>query len=128
MARKQGCGCLPFVLGALLLAVAWGTQDAVIPPLQVEQFDPRSPRRPMPQWGDEQFVIEDRLGGPADSMGTAFAVDRDGAWLTAEHVYLPFAGANGRVGTVLGGMDVLDDDNRLCDKPREYEAILDWRK
>ncbi len=86
MARKQGCGCLPFMLGALLLAVAWGTQDAVIPPLQVEQFDPRSPRRPMPQWGDEQFVIEDRLGGPADSMGTAFAVDRDGAWLTAEHV------------------------------------------
>ena len=86
MARKQGCGCLPFVLGALLLAVAWGTQDAVIPPLQVEQFDPRSPRRPMPQWGDEQFVIEDRPGGPADSMGTAFAVDRDGAWLTAEHV------------------------------------------
>jgi serine protease Do len=86
MARKQGCGCLPFMLGALLLAVAWGTQDAVIPPLQVDQFDPRSPRRPMPQWGDEQFVIEDRPGGPADSMGTAFAVDRDGAWLTAEHV------------------------------------------
>ena len=31
-------------------------------------------------------MIEDRPGGPADSMGTAFAVDRDGAWLTAEHV------------------------------------------
>jgi S1-C subfamily serine protease len=40
----------------------------------------------MPQWSDEAFVIEDRPGGPADSMGTAFAVDRDGAWLTAEHV------------------------------------------
>ena len=85
MARKQGCSCLPFALGALLL-LAWVTQDLAVPPLQVEQFDPRSPRRPMPQWGDEQFVIEDRPGGPADSMGTAFAVDRDGAWLTAEHV------------------------------------------
>jgi S1-C subfamily serine protease len=40
----------------------------------------------MPQWGDEQFVIEEEPGGPADSMGTAFAVDRDGAWLTAQHV------------------------------------------
>ncbi|WP_301287318.1 serine protease [Sphingobium sp. OAS761] len=57
-----------------------------VPPLEIEQYDPRSPRRPMPQWSDEQFVIEDRPGGPADSMGTAFAVDRDGAWLTAEHV------------------------------------------
>ena len=85
MARKQGCSCLPFALGALLL-LAWVTQDLAVPPLQVEQFDPRSPRRPMPQWGDEQFVSEDRPGGPADSMGTAFAVDRDGAWLTAEHV------------------------------------------
>lgn len=85
MARKQGCSCLPFALGALLL-LAWAMQDLAVPPLQVEQFDPRSPRRPMPQWGDEQFVIEDRPGGPADSMGTAFAVDRDGAWLTAEHV------------------------------------------
>ena len=40
----------------------------------------------MPQWSDEAFVIEDRPGAPSDSMGTAFAVDRKGAWLTAEHV------------------------------------------
>lgn len=81
---RGGCGCLPFALGGLLL-LAWFGQDAAIPPLQVENYDPRSPRRPMPQWGDEQFVIADRAL-PADSMGTAFAVDRDGAWLTAEHV------------------------------------------
>jgi serine protease Do len=85
VAGKQGCGCLPVALGALLL-FAWFAQDVRVPPLEVEQFDPRTPRRPMPQWGDEQFVIEDRPGGPADSMGTAFAVDRDGVWLTAEHV------------------------------------------
>jgi S1-C subfamily serine protease len=81
----RGCGCLPFALGGLLL-VAWLGQDMAVPPLKVEQFDPRSPRRPMPDWSDEQFVIEDNPNGPADSMGTAFAVDRDGAWLTAQHV------------------------------------------
>ncbi|MEC3951271.1 S1 family peptidase [Sphingobium sp. HWE2-09] len=82
---KRGCGCLPFALGGLLLLAWWG-QDVQVPRLQVEQYDPRTPRRPMPQWGDEQFVIEEEPGGPADSMGTAFAVDRDGAWLTAQHV------------------------------------------
>ncbi|RYM14173.1 S1 family peptidase [Sphingobium cupriresistens] len=82
---KRGCGCLPFAFGGLLL-VAWLGQDMAVPPLKVEQFDPRSPRRPMPDWSDEQFVIEDNPNGPADSMGTAFAVDRDGAWLTAQHV------------------------------------------
>jgi S1-C subfamily serine protease len=82
---NRGCGCLPFALGGLLLLAWWG-QDMQVPPLRVEQYDPRTPRRPMPQWGDEQFVIEDDPGGPTDSMGTAFAVDRDGAWLTAQHV------------------------------------------
>lgn len=73
------------MLGSVL-ALAWIGEVTRPPPLEVEHFDPRSPRRPMPQWSDEAFVIEDRPGGPADSMGTAFAVDRDGAWLTAEHV------------------------------------------
>lgn len=82
---RGGCGCLPFVLGGLLL-VAWLGQGAPHPPLEVETFDPRSPRRPLPQWSDERFVIDDRPQRPADSMGTAFAVDSDGAWLTAEHV------------------------------------------
>lgn len=88
MARGKasgGCGCLPFILGGLLL-VAWFGQDVTAPRLEIEQFDPRSPRRPTPGWSDEQFVIEDTPGDRADSMGTAFAVDRDGAWLTAQHV------------------------------------------
>ncbi len=73
------------MLGGILL-LAWFGQSSQPPPVQIEQFDPRSPRRPAPQWSDESFVIEDRTGHPMDSMGTAFAVDRDGAWLTAEHV------------------------------------------
>lgn len=81
----RGVGCLPLLLGGIL-ALAWIGEVTGPPKLQVESYDPRTPRRPMPQWSDEAFIIEDRPGGPADSMGTAFAVDRDGAWLTAEHV------------------------------------------
>lgn len=67
-----------------------------------------------------------RSGAPLATLGSIHFAEKE--WLTAEHIYLPFAGADGRVGTVLGGMDVLDGDARLRDKPREYEAILDWRK
>jgi serine protease Do len=87
---RKGCGCLPWILG-ILLVLGWLGRGEMRDPLQIEAFDPRggearSPRRPMPQWGDESFVIEDRPGAPADSMGTAFAIDRAGVWLTAEHV------------------------------------------
>lgn len=81
----RGIGCLPLLVGGIL-AIAWIGEVTGPTPLQVESYDPRSPRRPLPQWSDEAFVIEDRPGVPSDSMGTAFAVDRDGAWLTAEHV------------------------------------------
>lgn len=78
-------GCLPALLGTVL-ALLWISEVVSPPRLSVEQFDPRSPRRPMPQWSDEAFVIDERPGAPADTMGTTFAVDRDGTWLTAEHV------------------------------------------
>src|SRR5690348_1320040 len=81
----RGLGCLPLLVGAIL-GIAWVGKVSGPPPLQVESYDPRSPRRPLPQWSDEAFVIEDRSAAPGDSMGTAFAVDRDGAWLTAQHV------------------------------------------
>ncbi|WP_097092419.1 S1 family peptidase [Novosphingobium sp. Chol11] len=98
MARRS-IGCLPLMLGGIL-ALAWIGEVTQPTPLQVETFDPRSPRRPMPQWSDEAFVIEDRPGAPSDSMGTAFAVDRDGAWLTAEHVTHDCA----RIGLEEGGV------------------------
>ena len=81
---RGGCGCLPWLLGLILL-LAW-LGEMQTPSLQVEQYDPRSPRRPLPRGGEEQYIIEDRPGGPADAMGTAFAVDRSGVWMTAEHV------------------------------------------
>ncbi|WP_373487168.1 serine protease, partial [Blastomonas sp.] len=79
-------GCLPWVLGAVLLWLwfsgsddSWRDSD-----LSVQQFDPRSPRRPLPDIG-ESFIIAE-AGPQQDSQGTAFAVDSDGAWLTAQHV------------------------------------------
>lgn len=79
-------GCLPWILGAVLLLVWFGGEDEQWgdAPLSVEQFDPRNPRRPLPDIG-ESFVIADP-GPQQDSQGTAFAVDSDGTWLTAQHV------------------------------------------
>lgn len=79
-------GCLPWVLAVVLLWLWFSgdRQDWGDTTLKVEQFDPRSPRRPMPDIG-ESFVIAE-AGPQQDSQGTAFAVDRDGAWLTAQHV------------------------------------------
>lgn len=89
MSRRQGQnrrGCLPWVLGAVLLWVWYSGDDGEWQDvaLNVEQYDPRSPRRPLPEIG-ESFVIAD-AGPQQDSQGTAFAVDRDGTWLTAQHV------------------------------------------
>lgn len=76
------------MLGAVLV-LAWIGTDLPppgLPRVEVESFDPRSPRRPLPREGDESFIIEDRAEQPSDSMGTAFTIDRTGVWLTAEHV------------------------------------------
>lgn len=88
------------MLVSAVLALLWVSETTRAPTLQVEEYDPRSPRRPLPQWSDEAFVIEDRPGGPADSMGTTFAIDRQGTWLTAEHVTHDCA----RVGIEEGGV------------------------
>ena len=99
-------GCLPWVLGGVLLALWFGGDDSdwADTPLSVEQFDPRSPRRPMPDIG-ESFVIADP-GPQQDSQGTAFAVDRDGTWLTAQHV----THGCDRIGLVAGnGIDAISD-------------------
>ncbi len=99
-------GCLPWVLGGVLLWV-WFSGDTgewSDVALSVEQYDPRSPRRPLPDIG-ESFVIADP-GPQQDSQGTAFAVDRDGTWLTAQHV----TNQCDRIGLVAeGGIDAISD-------------------
>lgn len=51
-------------------------------PLESEQYGGRTPRRPI--MGPEYIIEDPREIG--DSQGTAFVVDTDGVWLTAEHV------------------------------------------
>jgi len=90
MAGKKR-GCLPWVLGAVIVYIwiAGGENDFGGQRVEIEQFDPeldgRSPRRPLPQVAGESFIIEDS-GPQQDSQGSAFSVDRDGIWLTAQHV------------------------------------------
>lgn len=90
MARKSRMGCLPWLLGLVLVAVWFGGDGEFGNggTLVVERFEPpgdRSARRPLPGLGRERFIIED-MGPKQDSQGTAFAVDSDGVWMTAEHV------------------------------------------
>ena len=83
-------GCMPWLLGLVLLVVWFGGNDrfGTGGPLVIERFEPpgsRSARRPLPGLGRERYIIED-MGPKQDSQGTAFAIDSDGVWMTAEHV------------------------------------------
>lgn len=85
-------GCTTFVFLVLLIIVWIGREDpaGLSVPLDSDYADPggsdaRGPRRPMPGDLNEEFVVLDEAQ-KQDSQGTAFAVDADGAWMTAEHV------------------------------------------
>lgn len=84
---QRGCGCLPIVLGVVLGVLWLGTEPGLVdgPALESETYDPRSPRRPMPVGTEEDYII-DQEPAQQDSQGTAFVIDSDGVWLTAEHV------------------------------------------
>ncbi len=85
MSNGRG-GCLPLILGLILLTIIFdddgGWQGTEV---QSETYDPRGARRPMPENGGDIYEIAEP-GAPIDSQGTAFAIDRDGVWLTAQHV------------------------------------------
>lgn len=80
-------GSLTLVLLALILRDAFEIRVNVVVDVQ-QRSDTRSGRRPMPQTRpplNETFVIDD--SEPLGSrMGTAFAIDTSGTWLTAAHV------------------------------------------
>lgn len=113
--KNQGCGCGTIILGLVLIGsiIDW---DLDLPPeVEVETYEGRSPRRPAPGQRDE-YIIKDP-GKPQDSQGTAFVVDRDGVWLTAEHV---------THGCDYLGVDTGDDvqwSNRVLES-RESDAAL----
>ncbi len=54
------------------------------PPIQAEDV-PTLPAPRSPGLGDPRYVVEDP-GAKQNSVGTAFAIDDDGLWITARHV------------------------------------------
>ncbi len=116
-------GCLPLFLGLILVLMWLDTDDLPGPGVEVEQYDPgawgdgaRSPRRPMPR-GGERYIIDDP-GPMQDSQGTAFSVDPDGIWLTAEHVT---SGCD-RIGVLRGGRVMLA--TRVLESRESDAAII----
>lgn len=67
-----------------------------------------------------------QTAAPLATVGGIHFAERE--WVTAEHVFLPFLGRkdDGKVAIVLGGLDVLDGDERLSGHSREVELVLDW--
>ncbi len=82
-----GGGCLTVMLAVILLLLWIGIDDpaGLNVPLDSQYADPRGPRRPLPDGLYEEFIIND-APRREDSQGTAFAIDSDGIWATAEHV------------------------------------------
>ncbi len=56
------------------------------PALEIVERDVREPGPPLPDSNpfDEQVLVQ--VGDAEDGIGTAFAINRSGAWLTARHV------------------------------------------
>jgi S1-C subfamily serine protease len=66
------------------------------------------PRLPEPDPFDEKVLVQ--VGDVEDGVGTAFAINRSGAWLTARHV----VDGCSRIGLVVGGGRVAEvDDVRI---------------
>lgn len=91
MAKGKGSGCgttlfLAFVLLAIR-SITWDSDPmAGGDPLAIDQYGGDNPRRPPADSPyAERYEIADP--GPAqDSQGTAFAIDDDRRWMTAQHV------------------------------------------
>lgn len=72
-------------LGAVILALfSAGTRDADAPPAPPEAVAEAGAALAPPSRFDEQVLIQ--ASSPRDGVGTAFAINEDGYWLTARHV------------------------------------------
>lgn len=73
------------VLGmSVLLLFSAGTLHADAPPPPPDALDETGAELAPPSPFDEQVLIQ--VAGPQDGVGTAFAINADGYWLTARHV------------------------------------------
>lgn len=73
------------VLGLVLLTLfAGGQRDTDAPEPLPDSLFQDGPSLPEPSIFDEQILV--RVDRPQDGIGTAFAINRQGQWLTARHV------------------------------------------
>jgi len=71
-------------LGVVLFAVFGTTPDHDAPPPPPEVFKQEGAMLPPASPFDERVLVQ--VTGPRDGVGTAFAVNEEGQWLTARHV------------------------------------------
>lgn len=71
-------------LGVVLFAVFGTSPDHDAPPPPPEVFKEEGAMLPPASPFDERVLVQ--VTGPRDGVGTAFAVNEDGQWLTARHV------------------------------------------
>ncbi len=72
------------VLGLIVLVLFAQSDQADAPEAPPIELDAEGPTLPPPSPLDEQILIQ--MDGPKDGVGTAFAVNRKGQWITARHV------------------------------------------
>ena len=68
----------------VLILFAAGTRDANVPPPVPEAAETAGAALAPPSRFDEQVLIQ--ASSPKDGVGTAFAINSEGYWLTARHV------------------------------------------
>lgn len=72
------------VLGLIVFVLFAQSDQADAPEAPPTELDAEGPTLPPPSPLDEQILIQ--MDGPKDGVGTAFAVNRKGQWITARHV------------------------------------------
>lgn len=75
---------LLLVLSVVLWALFSGEKEADAPEAPPDIFSDIGPLLPDPDQYDEQVLVQ--VGDISDGVGTAFALDTDGVWMTARHV------------------------------------------
>ena len=72
------------ILGVVLWALFSGDKNADAPEAPPIMQEATGPMLPGPNQFDDEVLVQ--VGETADGIGTAFAMDRRGVWLTARHV------------------------------------------
>lgn len=112
---------LLLVLSVVLWALFSGGKEADAPEAPPDIFSEVGPLLPDPDQYDEQVLVQ--VGEISDGIGTAFALDTDGVWMTARHV----VDGCESVGLAFGGGRVLPV-SELRTSPESDIALLYTRR